>query len=209
MGVDVLTRMFVKFSLLLATLSLLLFTSGSYGAELVAKKPAAVPGMHASKRVRLTTDMGNITLLLYPEKAPVTVKNFLDYVDSGFYNGVIFHRVKPNFVVQTGGLTFDFIRKETLDPIVNESTNGLKNLPGTVAMARFTDPDSATSQFFINLKHNKTLDATKKKPGYTVFGRVLIGMDVAFNITKEPRGLYRGQPEAPNVPIRILKAERI
>ncbi len=184
-------------------LTLLLVSSGLH-----AQTPATQVAV-AKPKVRLVTDLGDIVIQLFPKEAPITVKNFLEYVDSGFYNGVIFHRVKPNFVVQTGGLTFDFVRKETRGQIVNESSNGLRNLGGTVAMARFTDPDTASSQFFINLKHNKNLDYKKGKPGYTVFGRVLIGMGVALQITKEPRGLYRTHPEAPNVPIRILKAERM
>jgi len=160
-------------------------------------------------KVRLITDLGDIVILLYPDKAPITVKNFLNYVDSGYYNGLIFHRVKPNFVVQGGGLSFDYVRKKPNDPIKNESANGLKNTTGTLAMARHSDPDSATSQFFINMKHNKTLNHKKNKPGYTVFGRVMTGMGVALRITKEPRGMIRAFPEAPNVPIRILRAERI
>ncbi len=160
-------------------------------------------------RVLLKTDLGDITLELYPEKAPKTVANFLRYVDEGFYNGVIFHRVIPGFVVQTGGLTFDFIRKPTHEPVVNESANGLKNYRGTVAMARYSAPNSATSQFFINMKHNKNLNARKGKPGYSVFGKVIQGMKVASLITKEKRGLYRSHPEAPNVPVRILEAKRL
>ncbi len=160
-------------------------------------------------RVLLKTDLGNITLELYPEKAPKTVANFLRYVDEGFYNGVIFHRVIPGFVVQTGGLTFDFIRKPTHEPVANESANGLKNYRGTIAMARYSDPDSATSQFFINMKHNKDLNARKGKPGYSVFGKVVQGMKVASLITKEKRGLYRSHSDAPNVPVRILDAKRL
>jgi len=185
------------------TLALLL-SATSFGVQSQGATPAP-----AQPKVRLVTDLGDIVIQLFPKKAPVTVQNFLDYVDAGFYDGVIFHRVKPNFVVQSGGFTFDFVRKETRPQIINESANGLKNLTGTLSMARFTDPDSASSQFFINLKHNKTLDYKKGKPGYAVFGRVLIGMGVALKITKEPRGMYRAYPEAPNVPIRILKAERM
>lgn len=170
---------------------------------------AAQTPANTNVKVRLITDLGDIVILLYPDKAPITVKNFLEYVDTGYYNGLIFHRVKPNFVVQGGGLSFDYVRKEPNDPIKNESANGLKNTTGTLAMARFSDPDSATSQFFINMKHNKTLDYKKNKPGYTVFGRVMTGMGVALRITKEPRGMIRAFPEAPNVPVRILRAERI
>ncbi len=152
----------------------------------------------------LTTDLGVVTLELLADKAPLSVANFLQYAQSGFYNGVIFHRVIPGFVAQTGGYTFDFVKKPTSDPIKNESRNGLRNLRGTVAMARLTHPDSATSQFFINLTNNTDLDAAKKKPGYTVFARVIAGMDVIDKIAKEPRGQYREFREAPNVSVRIL-----
>lgn len=160
-------------------------------------------------QVQLKTDLGTIQVELYPDKAPATVENFLGYVDNGFYDGVIFHRVIPGFMAQTGGLTFDFQKKETRDPVANESANGLQNLRGTLAMARHSDPDSATSQFFINLAHNDHLDAQQDKAGYTVFGKVTAGMEVVEKITAEPRGLYRAHPNAPNVPVRILKATRI
>ncbi|MCX2778830.1 peptidylprolyl isomerase [Microbulbifer thermotolerans] len=168
----------------------------------------ALPALADNPEVELKTDLGLIRVELFRDKAPATVENFLAYLDSGFYNGVIFHRVIPNFMVQTGGHTFDFQLKETREPVINESGNGLKNLRGTLAMARKNDPDSATSQFFINLKHNAHLDAQADKPGYTVFGRVIQGMDVVEKIVNEPRGLYRAFPNAPNVPIRILNARR-
>ncbi|MCX2841153.1 peptidylprolyl isomerase [Microbulbifer thermotolerans] len=167
-----------------------------------------LPALADNPEVELKTDLGLIRVELFRDKAPATVENFLAYLDSGFYNGVIFHRVIPNFMVQTGGHTFDFQLKETREPVINESGNGLKNLRGTLAMARKNDPDSATSQFFINLKHNAHLDAQADKPGYTVFGRVIQGMDVVEKIVNEPRGLYRAFPNAPNVPIRILNARR-
>ncbi|MFC6632235.1 peptidylprolyl isomerase [Microbulbifer taiwanensis] len=169
----------------------------------------ALPTLADNPRVELKTDLGTIQVELYRDKAPATVENFLTYLDSGFYNGVIFHRVIPGFMVQTGGHTFDFQLKETREPVTNESSNGLKNLRGTLAMARKNDPDSATSQFFINLKHNDHLDAAKDKPGFTVFGKVTQGMDVVDSILNEPRGLYRAFPQAPNVPVRILNAKRI
>ncbi|WP_346836919.1 peptidylprolyl isomerase [Microbulbifer sp. SAOS-129_SWC] len=169
----------------------------------------AVPALAENPQVDLKTDLGTIRVELYADKAPATVKNFLAYVDSGFYNGVIFHRVIPGFVVQAGGFTFDFQEKDTRKPVVNESTNGLQNLRGTLAMARTSDPDSATSQFYINLKHNDNLDARGDTPGYTVFGKVTSGMDVVDKIVAEPRGLYRAHPEAPNYPVRILDAHRV
>ncbi|MEX2963390.1 peptidylprolyl isomerase [Microbulbifer sp. TYP-18] len=159
-------------------------------------------------QVELKTDLGTIQIELYPAQAPATVENFLGYVDKGFYDGVIFHRVIPDFMAQTGGLTFDFQQKETRDPVTNESDNGLKNFRGTLAMARHNNPDSATSQFFINLKHNAHLDAQGSNTGYTVFGRVVEGMAVVDKIVAQPRGLYRAFPNAPNIPVRILSARR-
>lgn len=167
------------------------------------------PQTTVNPRVMLKTDLGEIIIELYPKKAPQTVANFLAYVNDRFYDGLIFHRVIPGFVVQTGGYSFDFVEKPTREPVVNESHNGLKNRLGTVAMARHSDPDSATSQFFINMRNNPHLDAKKKKPGYTVFGKVVQGMDVAKLITKEPRGMYRKFTDAPNVPVRVLTAKQL
>lgn len=159
--------------------------------------------------VAVKTDLGTFVIELQPKAAPVTVKNFLAYVDSQFYDGTIFHRVVPGFVVQGGGLTFDFTEKETLPPIVNESINGLKNDYKSVAMARQQDPNSATSQFYINLNNNSGLNATESKPGYTVFGKVIWGMEIVEKIEKEPRGMFKAFPEAPNYAVRILSATRI
>lgn len=160
-------------------------------------------------RVQLTTDEGVIVLELFPDKAPATVANFLQYVDEGYYEGTIFHRVIPGFALQGGGLTYDFTRKPPRDPIVNESDNGLSNRPMTLAMARHNDPDSATSQFYINLNHNPGLDATEERAGYTVFGRVVDGYDTVITIVQAPKGNYKQFPDAPNVPIRILEAQRL
>jgi peptidyl-prolyl cis-trans isomerase A (cyclophilin A) len=158
--------------------------------------------------VRMDTSLGPIVIELYPEDAPVTVENFLRYVDEDFYVGTIFHRVIDNFVVQGGGLTYDFNRKKTHEPIINESNNGLDNELGTLSMARLTDPNSATSQFFINLKHNESLDYDKKsKTGYAVFGKVIEGWDTVKKIEKEPRGLFRA--EAPNYAVIVENVERI
>lgn len=154
------------------------------------------------------TDLGKIEIKLFTEKAPKTCANFLGYVNSHFYDGTIFHRVIPNFMAQGGGLTYDFTQKATRDPVINESDNGLRNTYGTVAMARFSDPDSATSQFFINLNNNPHLDP-RGGPGYTVFGEVISGMDVVHAIAEQPQGIYRSHPNAPNTPIRILKAYRV
>lgn len=137
------------------------------------------------------------------------MENFLGYVDSKFYDGTIFHRIVPGFVVQGGGMTFDFAEKETRKPIMNESINGLKNDYQSVAMARTQDPDSATTQFYVNLQNNTSLNATETKPGYTVFGKVIAGMEVVEKIAQEPRGMFKAYPEAPNYAVRILQAKRI
>ena len=158
--------------------------------------------------VAIKTDLGTFVVEVYPKSAPVTAQNFLEYVDSKFYDGTIFHRVVPGFVVQGGGMTFDFSEKETRKPIVNESVNGLKNDYKSVAMARQQDPDSATAQFYVNLQNNPGLNATATKPGYTVFGKVIAGMDVIEKIAQEPRGMFKAYPEAPNYAVRILSAAR-
>ena len=137
--------------------------------------------------VEFKTTMGNIVLELDAQAAPVTVKNFLEYVDAGFYNGTIFHRVIPGFMIQGGGLTADMGKKQTRDPIINEANNGLSNTRGTIAMARQNDPDSATCQFFINHVDNRPLDyVNTSRPGYAVFGKVIEGMDTvdAIAMTK-------------------------
>lgn len=171
-----------------------------------------VIGVHAKAAdntlVAIKTDLGTFVVELYPKSAPVTVKNFLDYVDAKFYEGTIFHRIVPGFVVQGGGMTFDFTERQTRKPIVNESLNGLKNEYKSLAMARQQDPDSATAQFYINLQNNPGLNATETKPGYTVFGKVVAGMEVIEKIAQEPRGMFKAYPEAPNYAVRILSAER-
>lgn len=160
-------------------------------------------------QVLMETDLGNIRIELNDTLAPVTVKNFLAYVDSGFYNGTIFHRVIPGFVAQAGGYTFDFAEKKTNPAIKNESDNGLKNDYKTIAMARMPHPDSATAQFYINLKDNPSLNAKVGANGYTVFGKVTEGMDIVEKIAQEPTGMYKSFPEAPNYAVRILSAKRI
>ena len=160
--------------------------------------------------VKFETSLGPFVVELYPKDAPETVSNFLRYVDDGFYAGTTFHRIVPNFVVQAGGYTYEFQRKETRAPIKNEADNDLHNTLGTLSMARTSDPNSATSQFFINLKYNESLDFDKKNnPGYAVFGKVIEGMDTVKKIEQEPRGLYRSHPEAPNYPVIIEKAYRL
>lgn len=136
-----------------------------------------------SPKVLIKTSMGDIEITLNQEKAPASVKNFLAYVDEGYYNGTIFHRVINSFMIQGGGFTPDMKKKDTKDPVTNEARNGLKNKRGTIAMARTSDPHSATSQFFINHVNNKNLDYPSFDGwGYAVFGKVTKGMDVVDNI---------------------------
>ena len=145
---------------------------------------------HASyPQVEIKTNQGNILLELYPDKAPKTVENFLKYVKSDFYKGTVFHRVVNRFVIQGGGYTPDLHAKHTLPPIPSEATNGLKNDAGMLAMARAYDPNSATSQFFINVERNRFLNHHKPEPdyyGYTVFGKVVKGMDIVQKIAAVP-----------------------
>ena len=146
----------------------------------------------------LQTNLGNITLALNPEKAPETVANFLRYAKEDFYDGTIFHRVIGNFMIQGGGFTQSYGRKQTYAPIRNESNNGLSNRRGTIAMARTNDPHSATAQFFINVKNNRFLDRRGKQWGYAVFGKVVEGMDVVNAIRKVETGA--GGPFPKDVP---------
>ena len=154
------------------------------GALLFVATPAQTDA-DANPRVRISTNAGDITVELYPDEAPLTVANFLSYVDSGFYAGTVFHRVIPNFMIQGGGFTQELAEKPTNDPVKNESRNHLHNERGSIAMARTDDPDSAGAQFFINVRANLTLDFNyvTRKPGYTVFGRVIDGMDVVDGIS--------------------------
>ena len=165
-------------------------------------------------RVKLVTSAGDITLKLYPQKSPVTVKNFLAYVDSGFYNETIFHRVIPNFMVQGGGFTTAMTEKESGEPIVNESRNKLHNIRGTIAMARTSEPDSATAQFFINQRSNLQLDWAPGKEGYTVFGEVEKGMGVVdFIATADTdTGLMvtnAGQRPFQDVPVEAIVIKKV
>lgn len=162
-------------------------------------------------QVLIKTEMGDIYLELYPEKAPITVANFLNYVDNHFYDGLIFHRVLPRFMVQTGGFRFDYSKKDTEESIVNESNNGLSNSCGTVAMARLGhDVDTASSQFFININNNPHLNAKKDNDGYAVFGKVIKGMRIAEAIGSMKRGMHKGVfQDAPNIPMQILKIKRV
>lgn len=158
--------------------------------------------------VVIKTAQGNITVRLYRDKAPITVGNFLKYVESGHYNGTIFHRVIPNFMIQGGGFLPDMTEKETGEPIVNESKNRLHNIRGTIAMARTADPDSATAQFFINQRTNLRLDWTPGQPGYTVFGEVTDGMNVVDFISTAPVTEVGGHTDVPVEPVIIEKITR-
>ena len=166
------------------------------GATAMAQEKAA-PGV----RVLLATSAGNITLQLDAEKAPRSAANFLEYVKAGHYDGTVFHRVIDGFMIQGGGFTAQLTQKETKPPVQNEADNGLKNERGTIAMARTSAPDSATSQFFINVADNKALNfrsADAQGYGYTVFGKVVDGMDVVDRIAKAPTGA--GGPFPKDVP---------
>jgi cyclophilin family peptidyl-prolyl cis-trans isomerase len=159
--------------------------------------------------VKLQTSMGNIVLELNAKAAPVTVKNFLEYVDEGFYDGTIFHRVIPNFMIQGGGFTSELQEKQTRDPIVNEANNGLGNNRGAIAMARKPDPDSATCQFYINHRNNAFLNYTNtSKPGYAVFGKVIEGMDTVDAIASVKTTTQKGYQNVPVNPI-LIKSARI
>jgi peptidyl-prolyl cis-trans isomerase A (cyclophilin A) len=158
--------------------------------------------------VVLETSQGNIEIELDPQKAPVTVENFLAYVDAGFYDGTIFHRVIPGFMIQGGGFDPSMTQKPTRAPIKNEADNGLRNDRGTIAMARTQAKDSATAQFFINVKDNDFLNHGGRDFGYAVFGHVVKGMDVVDKIAAVPtanRGMYQNVPVEPVV---IEKARR-
>ena len=156
--------------------------------------------------VVIKTNVGDIYLELYPDKAPVTVKNFLSYVKDGYYKGLIFHRVIKGFMIQGGGLTSDMEERTTKPPIIIESENGLKNNRGTIAMARTSDPDSATSQFFINLADNDFLNYQSPTPrgwGYTVFGKVTDGMDIVDKIADTPTDTFEYYSDVPQHLIQI------
>ena len=159
--------------------------------------------------VRFETSLGNFTLELDAAKAPISVENFLAYVDEGFFDGLIFHRVIPGFMIQGGGMLPDMSQKKNKAPIKNEASNGLKNLRGTIAMARTNDPHSATSQFFINLTDNDFLNASPGNPGYAVFGRVVDGLDTIDRIAKERTGRRKGHDDVPATDVVIQSAKQV
>jgi len=155
--------------------------------------------------VLMKTSKGDITIELDMVKAPISVKNFLSYADAKFYDGMIFHRVIKGFMIQGGGLTADFVEKQTRAPIKNESGNGLSNLRGTIAMARIEDLNSATAQFYINHVNNLSLDTYK----YAVFGKVTKGLDVVDAIAAVPTATIKGYQDAPRQTVTIISVRRI
>ena len=147
--------------------------------------------------IHFETNLGRFTVELYEKEAPVTVANFLKYIDEGFFDGTIFHRIVPGFVIQGGGFTEDMSQKKTQAPIKNEADNGLKNSRGTLSMARTNDINSATSQFFVNLKDNDFLDHSRGNFGYAVFARVTEGMEVIDKIAAVETGRKKGFDDVP------------
>ena len=175
------------------------------GSSFAANKLASNP------QVEIQTSQGNFVIELYPEKAPKTVANFLQYVNSDFYKGTIFHRVINNFMIQGGGFLRDLTEKPTNAPITNEANNGLLNELGTIAMARTNDPDSATSQFFVNLTNNQFLNYSNPSPelmGYCVFGKVISGLDVIQKIGVTPTTSVAGYSDVP-VKAIIIKSIKV
>jgi peptidyl-prolyl cis-trans isomerase A (cyclophilin A) len=168
----------------------------------------ASPAGAANPRVKLETTKGTIVIELDQAKAPITVGNFLEYVKSGFYDGTVFHRVIPNFMIQGGGFTPNMEQKPTREAIVNESANGLVNKRGTLAMARTPDPNSATAQFFINVKDNGFLDKANSQDavGYCVFGKVVEGMSVVDAIAQVQAATVGPHQNVPTKPVVITKA---
>jgi|APThiThiocy_ev2_2_1041544.scaffolds.fasta_scaffold06254_6 peptidyl-prolyl cis-trans isomerase A (cyclophilin A)/peptidyl-prolyl cis-trans isomerase B (cyclophilin B) len=168
---------------------------------LLCSTASSVAGEITHPQVEIKTNLGSMILELYPDKAPKTVENFLQYVKDGYYAGTIFHRVIPRFMIQGGGMDKEFRQKPTRQPVGNEAANGLKNDIGMVSMARTSDPHSASSQFFINVANNAFLNHTAPTPqgyGYTVFGKVVKGMDVVNRIAGAPTG--PGGPFPADVP---------
>ena len=185
-------------------LTLLLTTTLSFSTEKTMSD--------TQTKVKLTTNLGEMIIQLNTEKAPLSSANFLRYVNEGFYNGTIFHRVIPDFMAQGGGFDANFNQKSVHAPINNEANNGLLNSRGTLAMARTNDPNSATGQFFINYKDNSFLNHTSQTSsgwGYAVFGEVIEGMDVADAMAKEATGNRNGHQDVPKTDIIIEKAEVI
>lgn len=202
-------RLRARLSFVLATGTLLVAALCAPTAASAAST-GTTPGASASAsapQVLLKTSDGDITVVLYPEKAPKTVANFLQYVASKQYNGTVFHRVIPGFMIQGGGFDTHYVQKPTRAPIPLEARNGLSNVTGTLAMARTSDPDSATAQFFINTHDNTNLDYPNPDGnGYAVFGKVTSGMDVVRKIEASPTGSKGMMSDVPQTPIVIESA---
>jgi len=180
-------------------------------AVLAAAALAAGAAQAANPVVELTTSVGPVRIELYPDKAPKTVENFLQYARDRFYDGTVFHRVIPGFMVQGGGFSAEMEQKKAREPIANEAQNGLKNTTGTVAMARTPNPHSASAQFFINVADNEFLNftgPTQQGFGYCVFGRVTQGMDVVNQMVAVPTGNRSGHQNVPLQPI-VIKSVRV
>ncbi len=183
---------------ILSTAAMFLCIYGGAVSAFAAGSPAKAPV------VLMKTSMGDVKIQLDPQKAPITVKNFLEYVKSGFYAGTIFHRVIPGFMVQGGGFTVDMLEKHTREPIKNEAGNGLENDRGTIAMARTPNPDSAAAQFFINVVNNNNLNRPMPDGfGYAVFGKVIAGMDVVDKIAGVKTIMRMGFQDVPETPVVI------
>ena len=159
--------------------------------------------------IKFQTSLGDFTIELFAQEAPQSVENFQRYVDDGFFDGTVFHRVVPGFVIQGGGLTAGMRPKQTRAPVKNEATNGLRNERGTLSMARTNDINSATSQFFVNLKDNEFLDHKPGSYGYAVFGRVTLGMEVIDKIAGVDTGRRNGYDDAPLEDVVIVSARRL
>ncbi len=195
----------------LLTLPVLAQEEAAPAVEAAAPAPVVETPTEELPMVILKTSKGDLKIELYPAKAPDTVKNFLQYVDDGFFNGTIFHRVISGFMVQGGGFTKDMQQKPTRAPVKNEAGNGLKNARGTLAMARTGDPHSATAQFFINVVDNDFLNYTSPDPrgyGYCVFGKVVEGLEVVDAIKSVRTGNRGGHQDVPMEPVEILQALR-
>jgi len=185
----------------------LLFTL-SYAFFVQAEQTANTSPETENPQVVMQTSMGKMVITLFPEKAPITVANFLAYVDEGFYDNTVFHRVIPGFVIQGGGFEASMRPKKTNAAIKNESNNGLANRRGTLSMARLPAPDSATTQFFINLENNASLNASFNKPGYAVFAEVTEGLPIIDMISRVRTGTVKQYQNVPLDPILILSAQR-
>lgn len=192
---------FIKSVLVGALFALTTVSVSSVYAQEEAESASANPV------VIIHTSLGDITLELFADKAPASVENFLAYAGEGFYDGTIFHRVISHFMIQGGGMTPDLKPKATKDPVVNEAGNGISNTRGTIAMARTSQPDSATSQFFINVQDNPTLDRNPSSAGYTVFGTVTEGMEVVDEIRFVETTSFPPYHDVPAEPVMIESVE--